>query len=403
MRPHEDARILVIDDEEANIALLQTLLRKAGYTTVESTTDPRLARELTERFEPDLILLDLHMPMLDGFGVLEQIKPMIAGAVPIPVVVLTADITDDARQRALGLGAQDFLSKPFRLAELVMRISNQIETRFTALNLSQELARMRAEMGDSERSQDRDAEADRATYRRIESVIEGDQISLSYQPIVELERGMIVGFEALARFLVPPITGPEVWFEDAHRVGLGIRLELAAIERAIRDLPRFETSIFVAMNASASTMRSPALASLLEFAPTERVVLELTEQLEVMDYDELARVAALHRADGLRLAMDDAGTGSVGFRPLLTIRPDLVKVDRDLIDGIATAPARQALTSGIVAFAQEIGAAVVAEGIETEDEYATVRRLGVDLGQGYFIGRPRPLDAGEIPLEHLRV
>jgi EAL domain-containing protein (putative c-di-GMP-specific phosphodiesterase class I) len=368
-----------------------------------TTTDPRQARELTARFEPDLILLDLHMPFLDGFAVLEQIKPMISGDVPVPVVVLTADITDDARQRALALGAQDFLSKPFKLAELVMRISNQIETRFTELQLSQELVRMRAQMDATVLRGDREREEDRVVYQRIESVIEGEQIALSYQPIVEMGEARIVGFECLARFPIPPITGPDVWFADAHRVGLGIHLELAAIKRAIRDLPFFEAPIFVSLNVSESTLRSPALSSLLMGTEADRVVLELTEQVEVADYGELARAAAAHRDNGLKIAVDDRGAGYAGFRHLLTIRPDIIKLDRLLIEGIGGDAARRALLTGVLAFAREIGAHVIAQGIETAEEYATVRRLGVDFAQGFFIGRPEPLRFEQIHLDHLPV
>jgi signal transduction histidine kinase len=123
-----DARILVVDDEPANVGLLQHLLDQAGYRNVRATTDSREVRTLYEEFQPDLILLDLMMPHLDGVGVIAQL-PIPAGDY-MPVLVLTADVSADAKQRALAAGAKDFLTKPFDRTEVLLRIKNLLETRF---------------------------------------------------------------------------------------------------------------------------------------------------------------------------------------------------------------------------------------------------------------------------------
>ena len=122
-------RLLIVDDQEGNVRLLDALLRRAGWAAIESITDSRQAVALTEAFRPDLILLDLHMPHLDGIGVLEQLRPRIPEDTFLPVIILTTDATREAKQRALALGARDFVTKPFDTVEVVLRIENLLEAR----------------------------------------------------------------------------------------------------------------------------------------------------------------------------------------------------------------------------------------------------------------------------------
>ena len=131
------ARILVVDDDEANVDLLEQMLRQAGYTNVVSTTDARRVLPLFLELPPDLILLDLIMPHLDGFGVIAQIAPHIAEGGYLPILVLTADTTWETKRRALTAGARDFLTKPVDRTELLLRIHNLLETRLLYAQLQQ--------------------------------------------------------------------------------------------------------------------------------------------------------------------------------------------------------------------------------------------------------------------------
>jgi signal transduction histidine kinase len=137
---HATAHILVVDDEEANVDLLEQMLARAGYSSVAGTTDPRRVVAMVREQQPDLILLDLLMPHLDGYAVLEQLRPEVGEHVYLPVLVLTADITSAAKQRALSLGAHDFLTKPFDHVELLLRIHNLLHTRVLHLRLRQQNA-----------------------------------------------------------------------------------------------------------------------------------------------------------------------------------------------------------------------------------------------------------------------
>ena len=131
----KNANILIIDDQQANIDLLEEFLKTQGFDHIQSTTDPLLTAMLFESFQPDLILLDLMMPQMSGFEVMEQLKTLIPVGVYLPVVVLTADISSSARQRSLVRGARDFITKPFDFVEVLFRIRNLLETRYFYLQL----------------------------------------------------------------------------------------------------------------------------------------------------------------------------------------------------------------------------------------------------------------------------
>lgn len=122
-------RILVVDDEDANVLLLRSLLEREGYTDVHCLTDPGQAIDTFIRLSPDLILLDLMMPEVDGFQLLEAFARHDQPDAFRPILVLTADTTLPARRRALSLGAKDFVSKPFDVIEVGLRIANLLETR----------------------------------------------------------------------------------------------------------------------------------------------------------------------------------------------------------------------------------------------------------------------------------
>ncbi len=126
----KNANILIVDDKEANIAVLEGLLDELGYRNYKSLTDSRCVVGMTGSFKPDLILLDLMMPFLSGFEVMKEINAMLPPNSYIPILVLTADITPEAKQLALSEGAKDFLSKPFDLNEVGLRIKNLLETRY---------------------------------------------------------------------------------------------------------------------------------------------------------------------------------------------------------------------------------------------------------------------------------
>jgi len=141
-----EARILAVDDQLANIALLEDLLDQAGYTTVRGITDPRQAVSEFQAFAPDLVLLDLLMPGLDGFGVMAQLRPLLPDGAFLPILVLTAEISPDVKRRALSEGATDFVSKPLDTTEVLLRIRNLLQTRALHLQLQNENDRLESKV-----------------------------------------------------------------------------------------------------------------------------------------------------------------------------------------------------------------------------------------------------------------
>jgi putative two-component system response regulator len=128
-RMFKHARILIVDDERPNLDLLKRLLERAGFGRVETTTNPREALDLYVKNRPDLILLDLHMPEMNGLAVMDQLNE-IAEASYLPILMMTGDLTPEARQEALTRGAKDFISKPYHADEVLLRIRTLLETRF---------------------------------------------------------------------------------------------------------------------------------------------------------------------------------------------------------------------------------------------------------------------------------
>jgi EAL domain-containing protein (putative c-di-GMP-specific phosphodiesterase class I) len=236
------------------------------------------------------------------------------------------------------------------------------------------------------------AVVERARRSRIEErvlpLLETGGPVIAAQPIVDLASGRRVGAEALSRFPAEWGMAPDVCFAEAHSVGLGDRLELAALARAADLLD--EVGGYVAMNVSPGTALTPGFAALFDLLPLDRVVLELSEHDPVADYDALAAALAPYRAAGMRLAIDDVGAGFSSLRHIVVTEPDIIKLDRSLVDGVDLDPVLTQLVRSLVDVAGACGARVVAEGIESAADAAALFALGVDYGQGWYFGRPGP-------------
>lgn len=225
----------------------------------------------------------------------------------------------------------------------------------------------------------------------VSQVLDRGGPSIVYQPVRDLTTLALVGYEALSRF--EDDAPPDQWFTRAATVGLGVELEVAAVRRALSRLDRTPAGVYLAVNLSAAALCSPDLPHDLASADMTRVVVELTEQTGVPDYDEMRRrVEWLHRRGG-RVAIDDAGTGHSGLQRILEMSPDVIKLDRTLVHDVAVDDARQAMVAALTWFARRTGATLVAEGVESRDEVGTLRDLGVPYGQGYHLGRPARLSA----------
>lgn len=225
---------------------------------------------------------------------------------------------------------------------------------------------------------------------RIEATLSNRMILTAFQPIRELATGNIIGVEALTRFPSHDGRSPDHWFNEAATVGLGGDLEFAAIQSALESAAKLSPHLYVALNLSPESCLDPRLPGLLQQSSlaVDRIVLELTERLAVDEYAPLIAALAPLRRRGLQIAVDDAGSGFSSMRHILQLRPDIIKLDRSLIAGIEDDDGQLAFGAAMVDFAEQIGARVVAEGIETQAEATAVTKLGMAAGQGYFLGPP---------------
>lgn len=390
--------VVVVDDTPTNVTLLTRLLASAGITRVHGFTDPREALTHCARALPDLVLLDLHMPHLDGFAVMDALHDIVPTGGFLPVLVLTADVDARVREQALAAGAKDFLTKPFDRTEVILRVANLLETRALYRWLEQHNATLQATL-DAHTAAERAAAAEDARRRRrIASSLAPEAFRMVFQAVADLSTGDLVGAEALARFSSTPSRPPNEWFTEAAQVGRGTELEIAAISVALDQIEDLPADTFLAVNASPTTAAAPELDKVLASRPAGHVVLELTEHSRVTDYDTLLSALARHRQRGVRIAVDDTGAGYAGLEHLLRIRPDILKLDTTLTRGIDTDPVRRSLAAALVTFASETDATIIAEGIETPQELATLQQIGIPWGQGYHLARPAALPLPSPPL-----
>jgi EAL domain-containing protein (putative c-di-GMP-specific phosphodiesterase class I) len=244
---------------------------------------------------------------------------------------------------------------------------------------------------------ERDAKLAQRVERRTDELRRAvvQAMSMVFQPIVDLASGDAVGFEALARFDVEPYRPPNEWFDEATRVGIGTAVELRAINLAVAALDALPRRAYLSVNASARAIESGLVRRRLERLPCDRLVVEITEYEPSADDARLVAEVASIRELGARIGVDDTGVGYSGLSRLVQLRPDLIKLDRTLITGLAADPARQAVAAALAQFAATTGAKAVAEGIETEDDLEFVQRSGIVFGQGYLLGHPSPLATGD--------
>lgn len=239
---------------------------------------------------------------------------------------------------------------------------------------------------------------DRVRYHnpeRILRVLDGEGLGVVFQPIVELAGGWVVAAEALSRFTAEPGRSPDAWFAEAAVVGLGVELELAAIRAALEHLDALPVGVRLSLNVSPATLLAPELVEALATIPGERLSLELTEHAPVQDYAAMGTALADLRSRGVQLMIDDAGAGFASLRHVLGLHPDAIKLDLSLTRDIDSDPVRRALAASLVAFAREIGATIVAEGIETRGELEALRALGITHGQGHYLARSGPMPVPE--------
>lgn len=240
---------------------------------------------------------------------------------------------------------------------------------------------------------------------QLERIIDSGSLLIVFQPIIDFAGAKVLGYEALTRGPVDsPLHSPVVLFEVATRLNLLNRLEYACREAACRRFSELQLPGKLFLNVSPMTLvedgfehgRTQKILGALGLPP-ERVVIEISEQYPLDDYS-LIRDATLHyRQLGFEIAIDDLGAGYSGLRVWSELKPDYVKVDRHFVENISEDPVKREFLRSFHEIGRGLNCKIIAEGIETEDELDTVRRIGIIYGQGFLLGRPRPHPASTVP------
>jgi EAL domain-containing protein (putative c-di-GMP-specific phosphodiesterase class I)/CheY-like chemotaxis protein len=385
--------VLVADDDPRVRATLEAVVASdAGLEVVARAADAADAIALAGRYLPDVALVDFRMPG-GGPWAAEEIARVSPGT---RVLALSAHSDKAAVLEMLRAGVAGYIVKGASAAEVLDAIARLL--RGESVLSCEVTADVVHELADQLERRSVGEEIERVRLKRVATALEPGALSVVFQPIVELRGRTPVGFEALARFAIEPIRSPDAWFSEAREAGLGQKLETAALRIALASLSRIPKGCFLSVNIDPDLLGSVDVLEVLEAADLDRVVLELTEHTSVSDYGALELTLQRLRARGLRIAVDDAGAGFSSLRHVLRIAPDVLKIDRSVIQGVVHDPAARALTASLLAFSGQLGIVVVAEGIENEATVTALEALGIEWGQGYALGTPeashaRPLRA----------
>lgn len=224
--------------------------------------------------------------------------------------------------------------------------------------------------------------------RRVSRFLDEQNLAVALQPIVSLLDGRLIGAEALARF--PDGRSPDMWFAEARETDQNLALDRLAFRTCLPLIDALPADSYLSINSSPELIMDPTLQSVLlaDGVCLTRLVIEITEHVAIPSYRAVNAALAPFRERGVRLAVDDTGAGYASMDHVRQLRPDIVKIDRSLITGLTHDPTRRSLVTALIKLSQDIAATVIAEGVETPSELATVGELGVDHVQGYLLARP---------------
>jgi EAL domain-containing protein (putative c-di-GMP-specific phosphodiesterase class I)/DNA-binding NarL/FixJ family response regulator len=380
-------RVLIADDDRTvREALAELIQSEPGLELVGVASGSEEAIARAEEVQPDVAVLDVRM---SGGGGPAAARGIRRASPSTRILALSAYSDRGPVIEMIRAGAAGYLVKGAAITELLNGITaaargESVLSPAAAHGVVQQLV--------TQLEGDADSDAKRSqSIARLRHALDSGDPTIVFQPIVDIKTGQTVGFEALARFTAEPYRTPDIWFTEAHAVGLGLELEVTAIENALLRSEALSPQLFVALNASPRTVMSDRLNALMERTSNRKVVIEMTEHAPVDDYEELIAALVKLRGYAIRMAVDDAGAGFASLRHILRLVPDFIKLDVSLTGGIDRDIAKRALARGLVTFATEIGSSIVGEGVESTAELDMLRSLGAEYAQGYHLGRPGPL------------
>lgn len=364
-------QILLVDDEPDFLELTRFVLENANYSVLTASS-PEEGLEKA-RQNPDLIMLDLNMPHMSGHEVCKRLKED-ANLMHIPVVILTSQDETLDKVQAFNLGVLDYINKRSSNEEILVRIKS-ILRRSSAILTS---------LSDQDRND---------KIMQLRKIIDEKDIRTFFQPIVTLANRQPIGYEALAR-------GPkESFFENpanlfalADEANMSFALDTLCLNFAVKRAIAFIKQQLLFLNVDPIVVNSDYLKN-LEFLKDanltpSQICIEINERTFVTNFDTLAGNLNSLKDKGISIAIDDLGEGYSTLKSIVELKPNFIKADISLVRNIHMDIVKQNLIQMLSDLAKKIDCALIAEGIETEEEFQALSKLGVVLGQGFLFCKP---------------
>ena len=387
--------LLVIDDDQDVGVLVEHIAERAGYSPISVSTFDEFKSHLDD--DVALIIIDLMMPGVDGIEVLRYLAARNCAAALVLISAVDQRVLQTAMQlaKAQGLWTIKSLTKPFSPSALETVLSRALpvvaERRARpASNSMDAVSTSRHELSQSD----------------LQRALDNDELVVFYQPKINIVTRALGSLEALVRWEHPKegILDPGQFIPLAEQTGLIDSVTERVMEKAFTQIVEWQNlglRLYVAINISASSLnridlpdRIAALASVYDVAP-EQVIIEVTESWLTDDAVTALDILTRLRLKGFGLAIDDFGTGYSTMEQLKEIPFSELKLDRAFIHGATDHNEARAIAGSSVSLGQELNLQVVAEGVETEEDWGLVSDLGCDMAQGYFIAPP--MRGGDLP------
>ena len=365
--------ILIVDDEPAISQLLTVLLSSHGYATKIASTGKQALDAASSNI--DLILLDMVLPDLDGTKICQQLRSNTQSK-DIPIIAISGKQNKTDRIESLYSGVDDYLTKPFEPEELYARVDVLLRRH-------------------NQKKNQVDSSENQETIVELKRIINDESINVRFQPIYFLKPMRLLGLEMLSRpQTTTPMMNPEAFFKAALKYGVYYEVEMIGWRKALKIASEsFDGRQKLFLNCDPSLVENDRFKSVKDTfsgygMSSNEVFLEITERSAVVAFKAFYERLREYRQDGFKIAVDDLGAGYSSLESIIEIRPEAIKLDRHIVNGVSSDAFKNSIIKLFVAFCRENGIICVAEGIETKQDYDALIELGVDAGQGYYLCRP---------------
>jgi len=363
--------ILIIDDEQDFLDLMRFYLEGANFR-VETALTPEEGLQKA-RFKPDIILLDLALPGMTGHEVCKRIKEN-KSLCSIPIIMLTQHTRTLDKVEAFNLGVADYIGKHFSFEEILVRIKAALRISLPEVSLVAKQERNNKIM-------------------ELRKVIDERDLKTLYQPILVLATRKPIGYEALTRgpagsFLENAIN----LFTFATEENMFSELDRICMTLAVKRAGFMTGDSILFLNTDPIVLDNEYFRNFdflkdSNIKPSQ-ICIEITERTCIRNFSKTAVDLAYFKSKGVKVAIDDVGEGYASLKSVAELMPEFIKAEMSLVRDIDKDNVKLTLVQVISELAKKINSHVIAEGIETEEEYQTLLSLGVEYGQGYLFARP---------------